>query len=456
MSSPATSTLTPSSAPHLGDDLIALATPAAPAVRAVIRLSGPGVWRRLRGLTEDGLPPDIRRGQWRIGLRLPGWSAPVMVDLSAWAGPRSFTGQDLLEIGCLGAPPLVQAILTSLLTAGCRLARPGEFLWRAFLAGKVDLTRVDALQGMLAAGSRAALHRAAGYALGGQTPPLANVRDQLLDLLAEVEAGLDFADEDLSFIAPEALASSLAAACRDLEQIQQRLAERGAATDRLRVVLAGLPNAGKSSLFNALLGADQALVSPQAGTTRDFLSAVLRLGPEVEVELIDTAGLEELASERIAHAAQARRAEQTEQADIVLWCRDASDVGVAVAVPAFASGLLLEVWTKCDVAAPPDPLALAVSSHSGRGLNELRQTLRQLVEQTQARAAGPSLAVGLELVAAAQGHALAAAELAAAGQPPELVAVELRLALDALGQLVGAVFTEDLLGRVFSQFCIGK
>jgi tRNA modification GTPase len=356
----------------------------------------------------------------------------------------------------LGSPPLVQALLSALLAAGCRLARPGEFLWRAFLAGKVDLTRVDALQGMLASGARAALRRAASYTLGGQTPPLAQVRDRLLDLLAEVEAGLDFADEDLSLIAPEALARGLAAACQDLEQIHTRLAERGAATDRLRVVLAGPPNAGKSSLFNALLGEERALVSPQAGTTRDYLSAILRLGPDVDVELIDTAGVEPEPVAPWEQAAQARRAQQTEDADVVLWCREAADASAAATVPTLAMGRLVPVWTKCDLAPPPDALALAVSSHRGQGLEVLRQTLRRLAEQSQANAAGPSLAVGRELVAAAYGHARAAAELADAGQPPELVAVELRLALDALGQLVGAVYTEDLLGRVFSQFCIGK
>lgn len=462
--------LAPPISPRLADDIVALATPAGSAARAIVRLTGPAVRHRLTSLLFDPAAiPTVtasspsRAPAWQpVALRLPGWEHPVMVDLYIWSEPRSLTGQDLLEIGLIGAPPLVQDLLDTLLAAGCRLAQPGEFLWRAFLAGKFDLPHVDALYAMLSAGSREELRRAAYLAFGGQLPPLTRLRDDLLNLLAEVEAGLDFADEDLTFLSPVEIGHRLADLAATLRQILDHLTDRSLPHHRLRVVLAGPPNAGKSSLFNALLGQDFALVSPQAGTTRDYLLAPLSLDRALVVDLIDTAGWDPRAAATFEQAAQQLRDEQTRLADLVLWCQELTDPSP---LPSWLAGLpVLFVRTKADLGTPsppaPSPPAggILISSHTGQGLEQLREELSQRMRQavSSSLAVAPTLTCGLELVRQAYQAVTAAGELLNQNAPPELLAVDLRLALDALGQLVGAVYTEDLLGRVFSQFCIGK
>lgn len=455
--------LTPPTIPRLTDDIVALATPAGSAARAIVRLSGPSVRRRLAALLSDAddfFTPSATSSShapsWQpVTLRLPGWEHPVKADLYCWTEPRSLTGQDLLEIGLIAAPPLVQDLLETLLATGCRLAQPGEFLWRAFLAGKFDLPHVDALHAMLNAGSRDELRRAAHLAFGDQLSPLTRLREELLNLLAEIEAGLDFADEDLTLLTSQEIALRLDHLSATLRQILDHLSERALPHRRPRVVLAGRPNAGKSSLFNALLGEDQALVSPQAGTTRDYLLAPLSLGPDLIVDLVDTAGWDPHSAATFEQAAQRLRDEQTRLADLVLWCQEIPDLSPP---PAWLADLpVLFVRTKGDLAvASPPAEGILVSSYSGQGLDQLREELRQRVRLGVSPDNAPTLTCGLELVRQAHQAVKAARELLDQQAPPELLAVDLRLALDALGQLVGAVYTEDLLGRVFSQFCIGK
>jgi tRNA modification GTPase len=455
--------LTPPTFPRLADDIVALATPAGSAARAIVRLTGPTVRQRLAGLLSDApdsinvsaSSPDRTPSWLPVALRLPAWEHPVMADLYSWYEPRSLTGQDLLEIGLFGAPPLVQDLLDTLLAAGCRLAQPGEFLWRAFLAGKFDLPQVDAISAMLCAGSRDELRRAAQLAFGGQLPPLTRLRDEVLNLLAEIEAGLDFAAEDLTFLAPQEITSRLDHLAAALRQILDRLTERAQPHHRPRVVLAGPPNAGKSSLFNALLGRDLALVSPQVGTTRDYLLSPLTLGPAQVVDLIDTAGWDPGSAATFEQAAQQLRDEQTRLADLVLWCQETTDLSPP---PAWLAELpVLFVRTKGDLASLSSSAGgILVSSHTGQGLDQLREEISRRVRQAVSSVPAPTLTCGLELVRQADQAVTAARELLDQQAPPELLAVDLRLALDALGQLVGAVYTEDLLGRVFSQFCIGK
>ncbi len=211
-------------------------------------------------------------------------------DLFLWPQGRSYTRQLLAEIHTFGSPPLVDEILQSLCRNGARLAQPGEFTLRAFLAGRIDLTQAEAVLGVIDAADRNQLQAALAQLAGGLARPLGQLRSDLLDLLADLEAGLDFVEDDIRFVTPDELNRRLAAAAETIDQIGAQLTGRDAATARPRVALIGYPNVGKSSLFNALVGNAAALVSTQAGTTRDYLSATID-ACGMSIELIDTAGI---------------------------------------------------------------------------------------------------------------------------------------------------------------------
>ncbi|MBY0232687.1 MAG: 50S ribosome-binding GTPase, partial [Gemmataceae bacterium] len=297
--------------------ILALATPPGPGARAVLRLSGPDCARIVREAVghAGSLPAEVR----------------------FWRGPRSYTGEDMAEVHCVSCPPLVDLLAARLLEAGCRAAGPGEFTQRAFLAGKLDLTRAEAVQAVIAAESRDDLKAALGQLAGGIAHPLAALREDLLDLLADVEAGLDFSEEGISFIASDALLLRLGRAMAQVANVQKRLDSRSAAGSAFRAVLAGKPNAGKSSLFNALAGT-RALVSAEPGTTRDWLSATID-ADGVRVELVDTPGTRE-AADGIEAQAQGLGQSQRAGADLVAWCAESAEDAPA--------GALL-VATKCDL-----------------------------------------------------------------------------------------------------------
>src|SRR5262249_48315191 len=251
---------------------------------------------------------------------------PLPADVFSWPPPHSYTGQDLAEIHTLSCPPLLELLIAQLLRAGCRAARAGEFTLRAFLAGKLDLTRAEAVHAVIESGSRGELKPALQQLPRGVARPLHELRDDLLNLLADVEAGLDFADEDISFVKQEDMLQRLGKALAHVTLLGKQLAQRGLADRVFRAVLTGRPNAGKSSLFNALAGAD-ALVSPQPGTTRDYLVRRLDAGG-VHVELIDTPGWQ-AETGTIETQAQTLAREQAEQANLLLLCLEAGQTMAA-------------------------------------------------------------------------------------------------------------------------------
>jgi tRNA modification GTPase len=298
------------------------------------------------------------------------------------------------------------------------------------------------------------LRQALAQLAGGVARPLGELREELLNLLADVEAGLDFADEDIEFVGQEQLLLRLGRAMAQVVNVQKQLEGRAVAAAGFRVVLAGRPNAGKSSLFNALAGG-RALVSPVPGTTRDYLTARLNLDG-VSAELTDSPGWQE-AEGTIEEQAQALARRQFEEAALVLLCVEAGqelteqeERLLGQDVPA-----VLRVATKCDLM-PAPPGWLATSAKELRGLAEVRQAIAEAARRREEPALAPSGARCRAHVVAALGHLRAAHGLALEGDPPELLALEVRLALDELGQLAGAVYTDDLLDRVFSRFCIGK
>jgi tRNA modification GTPase len=437
-------------APQTHDTIAALSSAPGPGGRAIIRLSGPHCTTVVSALfapTEGPLPSQ--RCLIAGAVRLEGVVAPLPADLYFWPGPRSYTGQDMAELHTLSCPPLVERVVAGLLQAGARAALPGEFTLRAFLAGKLDLTRAEAVQGVIEASSRAELKSALGQLAGGMAQPLQELRDDLLNLLADVEAGLDFADEDIRFVGQEETLRRVSKALAQITLVGKQLDARAVAVRTFRVALAGRPNAGKSRLFNALTGG-QALVSARPGTTRDYLVGALKLG-DVTVELIDTPGWQ-IGADAIGAQAQTLGRRQAEEADLVLFCRavDESAEGTEV-----ERGEAVRVATKCDLAPAPAGW-LATSAVTSVGLAELRGAIAERARARHQPALAPSVSRCRHHVDTCLGHLRRAHAIVLYEDPPELLALELREALEELGEMVGAVYTDDLLDRIFSRFCIGK
>jgi tRNA modification GTPase len=458
---------------ELDDRIAALGSAAGSSPRGVIRATGPAIGAVL----EDWFQPDetvvwlgAKLPRRHSGhLRCPGLSSPLPVAVHWWPTLRSYTGQPQWELHLPGAPPVLEAVLAAVLARGVRLARPGEFTLRAFLAGRLDLLQAEAVLGVIDATDDLGLRTALTQLAGGVSGALATLRSDLLNLLADLEAGLDFVEEYLEFVSREELQRRIAAAAAFVERLRVESGSRMQSTGRPRIVLAGLPNAGKSTLFNALVERPAALVSPAAGTTRDFLEAPVEWGP-CRFVLVDTAGWE-MAADAIETAAQAQRIDQVSRASLCLWCsppltgaaREWDDDRFHAAQ--LSGGEWLRIWTKRDeiVTKTDDRAAnaddgLRLSARSGVGLSELKAALvARWQSQAQHAWLGTTAARCQESLSATE-KALKQAFLAASDPrcSDELLAIDLRDALEHLGRITGTVYTDDVLDRIFSRFCIGK
>lgn len=438
--------------PDPDDTIVALASAPGAGARAIVRLSGRRSLAIATSLVEGFTREQPRH--WQAGhVVLPSVAAPLPVEAYHFAAPHTYTGQDVIELHTLGCPPLVELLVARCLDAGARAAQPGEFTLRAFLAGKLDLTRAEAVLGVIEAGSRDELRQALAQLAGGVAQPLQELREDLLSLLADVEAALDFADEDLQFVRPDELLRRLTKGLAFVTLVQRQLQQRAVGPRPFRVVLAGPPNAGKSSLFNALADADAALVSPEPGTTRDYLEQPLA-GTDVPIQLIDTAGLRGTADALEASAQELGRS-QVEEADQLLWCHPPGAEDAPDWLAHVPADKLLPLATKIDLA-PAPPELLGTSAVTGEGLDELRQVLTERARAQQRPALAPSQSRCRHHVDTALAHLRQAHRVVVSEEPGELLALELRLVLDELGAMVGAVYTDDLLDRIFSRFCIGK
>jgi tRNA modification GTPase len=431
-----------------GSTICAVASAPGGSRRAVLRLSGPQ-----SSVIVQALCPGAQLGARGL--------APVELDdgvgtqpaLLLWMpGPRSYTREDVAELHLLGSPPLLRAALDRALALGARDAMPGEFTRRAFLNGRLDLTRAEGVLELVSARSAEERRAATALLVGGLDGRVGKLRDRLEELRAVTEASLDFDETDTGHIP----ATQLAAAARDvLEGIEAATtweARREPAAGLPRVVLAGEPNAGKSALFNALTDGQRrvpALVSAHAGTTRDAMAAAMWVG-EVEVELVDTAGVEVPRGAADA-AAQRTREASLRAADLVLGVVDAT-VGGAVA------GAHVLAWSQVDREdARPAPVgAVPVSAVTGVGLADLGQAVLGALS-------GSSTGLGRELSArhlAALGEAAAGTRIALEGLenglPMDLFAEGLRGATEALDRITGGTTPEDVLDRIFARFCLGK
>jgi tRNA modification GTPase len=435
----------------LDDTIVALASAPGPGARAVIRLSGPDV-HRVVGTVFDAMPTG--RALAPGNLRLPGLYSPLPAVVYSMPGPKSYTGQDCVEVHTVSSPPLVDLLIGTLLDAGARGARPGEFTMRAFLAGKKDLTQAEAVLAVIDAGTDDELTRALAQLAGGVTQPLHALRDDLLNLLADVEAGLDFTEEDIQFADKRDVLLRLGAGLAHLTNLRKQLDDRAVSDRAFRVGLAGAPNAGKSSLFNALAGAPAAIVSPVPGTTRDYVTRSVTL-QGTNVELIDTAGHQD-PTNTIEEQAQRLGREQATRADLVLWCVPADEWRAERREPPdFDPTRTVTVLTKSDLANITADLP-TTSAETGRGIADLRRLLSERAKGSRAPALAPSLSRCRHHVEKGLAHLKNAHHAALFDEPAELFALELRLALDQIGEMAGAVYTDDLLDRIFSRFCIGK
>jgi tRNA modification GTPase len=430
------------------DTIVALSSGALPAGIAVIRLSGPAsapvLIDMMRHLPE---PRRLVLAPVTIG------SATLDSGLVAWfPAPNSFTGEDCAELQVHGSPAVVRAILRALTARpDVRLATAGEFTRRAFENGKLDLTEVEGLGDLIAAETESQRTQALSRLAGGLSQKIEAWRSTLLDLRAEIEARLDFADEsDVADALPEAFESDLFALTTEINAALGDAARGRIVRDGLRVALAGPPNVGKSSLLNALARSELAIVTDEPGTTRDVREVPLDLGGRLVI-LLDMAGLRDSASKAESEGVRRARAEIA-AADLVLWlvAPDVADIGV--------TGLGRQVWrigTKSDLGGALSNLDLEVSAQTGIGMEMLLQRLAAFA--TAYVGSGPPALVSRERDVAALREALSAlGEATRQLGALELCAEALRRTSHALERLLGRMDAEQVLDRLFLSFCIGK
>lgn len=363
-------------------------------------------------------------------------------------GPRSYTGEDMLEATVHGSPYLVDRLIEACIAAGARPAEPGEFTRRAVANGKIDLVQAEAVRDLVASETAWQLRNAREQLAGALSRRFNDLRERLVALAAVVDAALEFEAQAVEVGANEI--QDHADGC--LRQLDDLVATAPAGTrirDGVRVVILGSPNAGKSTLFNYLAGKEQAIVSPQPGTTRDVLEAAVEIGG-VRMVVHDTAGLRE-GGDRVEEEGRRRAVWAAAAADlaIVLWAAD--EEGPTTEIPDGVPAM--RVRSKADLGCPPDEEWLSISCHTGLGLEELCRQLTTFALEEVADLGG-AVAVALR-----HREALERARTALQGadwSTPELAAEDVRCALQAVEQLVGAVDDDDLLDEVFSAFCIGK
>ena len=408
----------------------------------MLRLSGPAAGQALAALA--GPLPEPRRAVLR-SVRDPESGELLDRGLAVWfPGPASFTGEDAAELHLHGAPAAMDAVQAALMRqGGLRPAEPGEFTRRAFDAGRMDLTAVEGLAELIDAqtdGQR----RQALYALGGGLArQFDGWRERLVEALAHIEAAIDFSDEELPEGLEAEVSRAVSEACAEMAEALAGGARGEVVRDGFRVALVGAPNAGKSSLLNALAAREVAIVSPGAGTTRDVLEARLSMEGYL-VRLIDMAGLHE-SSDPVEREGMRRARAEAASADLCLLLT-APDAPPPPDMPG------LRVHTKSDLGAAPGGPGLAVSALTGEGLEALRGAIAKAV---RARVAGPPGALRARHVQAL-GDAVKALGRFAAAPQTDLAAEDLRLAVRALGRVTGRVDVEDLLDAIFREFCIGK
>jgi tRNA modification GTPase len=470
--------------------IVAPATVRGSGARAVVRLSGDGLDRLLHdlfvatadGFAQHGEPPRLVAARLAARELVTEWGE-LPVEILHWPGPQGPTGGPLAEVQLPASALLVDAVVAAACRFGARLARGGEFSLRSFLAGRLDLLQAEAVLAVVDAKTPAELSAALDAMAGGVGHSLHRLRETLLDLTADIEATIDFADEHTPDAVPVADAAAwaaiearLVATAEALDAVANRLACRNAsaAGDLPRVVLVGPPNVGKSSLFNTLVGRDAALVADEAGTTRDWIAARLDTDPtHPACLLVDVAGVVDdpagdvggpAAHGPIEQAAAERARAEIARADVVVVCIDAAAVAAPASPPLPAAAPRIDVITRCDLAAPPElpefASACVTSSRSGAGIAALKTVILSAVASLPGGRSPATLRMQVGVAAAreAVGAAWTAAIAGGSGGPRDeaVVAGLLHQAVAAVGEVTGAELGTDLIDRIFSRHCIGK
>lgn len=431
------------------DTIFAPASGAGRAAITVLRLSGPGTAGVLRALA--GAVPQPRVASLR---RLRAADGAVLDRaLVLWfPGPASYTGEDAAELHLHGGRAVLRAVAAALAALGCRPAEPGEFTRRALLNGRLDLTEAEGIADLIAAETEAQRIQALRQAEGGLSRRLAGWSERIAALLAWQEAAIEFAEDGVPTDLDERVRAGAAALRAEMAAGLAEGERAGRLREGVAVAILGAPNAGKSSLLNALAGREAAIVSARAGTTRDVVEVSLDLGG-VPVLLADTAGLRETADEIEAEGVR-RALERAEAADLRLAVFAADAPPDAATLALVGKPGTVVVVNKVDVAPPLLPDAVAVSARTGDGLEALRA---RLAEEVAARAGlTEAAALSRPRHRAALADAIAALAEAEAAPLPEIAAEGLRAAVSAIGRITGRVGVEEILDRVFSEFCIGK
>ncbi len=444
----------------------------------IVRVSGSDISAVVHGLCGRQLKP--REATYLAFLDAA--SQPIDHGLAIYfPAPHSFTGEHVLELQAHGGPVVLQLLLARCLEAGAagggaanplRLARPGEFTERAYLNNKLDLAQAEAVADLIDASTEAAARSATRAMAGVFSAEVQLLREQLVDVRMLVEAHLDFPEEGLGTLQRQPIVDRLAQASSALTTLRQRTQQGALLREGIKVVLAGQPNVGKSSLLNALAGAELAIVSPIAGTTRDKVAQSIQI-EGVPVHVVDTAGLrrEGESADDVEKIGIERAWSEVQSADVVIFLRDASRqhapdyctqdarLQSELARKTGKSVPILPVWNKTDLAEPAAGMAgIHLSTKTGVGLTQLRQHLLHLAGWEAAREdAFIARSRHVQALAVTQQH-LHAAWVYGKGLPDamELLAEELRLAHNALGEITGAFTADELLGVIFSRFCIGK
>ncbi len=466
--------------PRHQDPIIAIATAPGRGGVGIVRVSGRGLGPWAQALLGRALRP-------REATYLPFCDAQgEAIDHGLalfFPAPHSYTGEDVLELQAHGGPVVLQLLLARCLASGLnagqsegalpglRLAQPGEFTERAFLNGKLDLTQAEAIADLIDASTEAAARSASRSLSGDFSREMGVLREALVHLRMLVEATLDFPEEEIDFLQKADAHGQLDRLQAQLATVQQRTRQGALLREGIKVVIAGQPNAGKSSLLNALAGAELAIVTPIAGTTRDVVQQTIQM-EGVPVHVVDTAGLREAqhAADEVERIGIQRAWGQIKNADAVLFLHDLTRLGQTTydAADAEIAQVLqdtcgrgvpvLDVYNKADAVTTPPADQLLLSAKTGVGLAELRQKLLALAGW---QGGGEGLYIARErhvqaLLRVAEHLALAQAHLAQQAQALDLLAEELRLAQNALNEITGAFSSDDLLGVIFSSFCIGK
>ncbi|MCX6178045.1 MAG: tRNA uridine-5-carboxymethylaminomethyl(34) synthesis GTPase MnmE [Chlorobiales bacterium] len=466
--------------PEQGDPIAALATPVGVGALAVVRMSGKGVFDIAQRVFRKKNKPAFHLSQSK-GFRAHFgivYDCDGLIDevvALTFRSPNSFTMEDMVEFSCHGGPVVVKHILQVLLDAGCRLAEPGEFTRRAFLNGRIDLLQAEAIGEMIHARSESAFRTAVNQMQGTLSLRLDAMREQLLHSCALLELELDFSEEDVEFQNRSQLAEELGALQEEVRRLvdsyqQGRLLKEGVAT-----VIAGKPNAGKSTLLNVLLGEERAIVSHMPGTTRDYIEECF-LYEKTMFRLTDTAGLRE-GEEEIEHEGIRRSYKKISEADLILYLLDVSSEVYLDEVPQilgfqkhYSNAHMIVVANKIDLTEEINERlqhlreliggkVCGISAAKGEGLGELKRIMGGMVEGLDKLHEASVLVTSLrhyESLRNASDALENSRELIDSCSGTELIAFELRSALEYVGEITGKVVNEEILNVVFERFCIGK